>query len=356
MKILSLNFFAATMALVLAGDALASRARVLVMGSGDPSDRILESFGSDGSFYYQDDYNIFYNPALATHANNWVIVEKSNAPGNTSQGGFLIAENNWRYGAYFNRVAPIFGHNKMERLRPVEVILANKISDELSAGGILSYGSFYKAGKKQSDLALRLGVEYGAWEPFGMYKILGSDDVTNPAYTNKQWIVGLKYKWGAWTAYTAYRWLKYDQNDTITEDFESDSVGIGATKKFDVHERTSIYLGTGFWRRTTADHNMIPVNISAEIKMAKEFALRAGLGFLALDRLNEDTLEDRTSGRVGATLTYDNFDFDWVIGARIKGGQDPNNMAHLEDLGDTSSQNFGFTQDFFSAASLSYRW
>ena len=39
------------------------------------------SGGSSGTFYMDDAYNMFYNPAYVTDAKNWAIIEKSNATG-----------------------------------------------------------------------------------------------------------------------------------------------------------------------------------------------------------------------------------------------------------------------------------
>src|SRR5262245_56171533 len=91
MKLLkkSAQLLGLTLCLYFSHNATASRARVMVMGSGDPTGRILGFFGNDGSFYYEDPTNAYSNPALITRYPKTILVEKSNLPGTTSQGSFF---------------------------------------------------------------------------------------------------------------------------------------------------------------------------------------------------------------------------------------------------------------------------
>lgn len=99
--------------------AFASRAKLMVMGTGDGGMFLLNG----GSFYYDEAYNMFYNPSNIVDYKDWFTVEKSNfivaketAPtdgagsatqttlGDRAQGGGVMGFGNVAVGVYFNRV------------------------------------------------------------------------------------------------------------------------------------------------------------------------------------------------------------------------------------------------------------
>src|SRR5579885_2337655 len=79
-------------------NAFASRSRTAVLGTGDGG-----QFLSAGSFFYDDARNIFYNPAYVNDFKNWGIIEKSNFPGGTAEGGFVTSLSSFNLGVYVNR-------------------------------------------------------------------------------------------------------------------------------------------------------------------------------------------------------------------------------------------------------------
>src|SRR5262245_50797905 len=101
------------LALLASTECFASRANVLMYGTGDAGG-IVAPNGQGGTLYRDDAYNIFYNPSFVNDFYNWAIIEKSNRAdavdvGSTAMGGGVAAWRNLRYGVFFNRVGAISG-------------------------------------------------------------------------------------------------------------------------------------------------------------------------------------------------------------------------------------------------------
>jgi hypothetical protein len=140
-------------------DVYASRARVLVEGTGD-SGLILGNNGNMGSFYADDAYNMFYNPAYVNDYKNFGIIEKSNfnsaytsaggnnviatSGGTTAEGGFVTSIGNYSLGLYMNRTDVLSDaiYQNPFNMRPIDVMIGG--DNGLKWGLGLTYSS-YKA-------------------------------------------------------------------------------------------------------------------------------------------------------------------------------------------------------------------
>src|SRR4051812_7704424 len=88
-------------------NAFAARAHLAVMGTGDAG-LLGNAFNSGGSFYYDDAYNMFYNPAYVNDFRNWATIEKFNGSA-SAMGGFATKISNMYLGLFVNRADAIQG-------------------------------------------------------------------------------------------------------------------------------------------------------------------------------------------------------------------------------------------------------
>src|SRR5689334_20085955 len=105
---------------VLAGsNAFASRARTSVMGTGEGAIGVI----GHGSYYYDDNYNIFYNPSYANDFKNWAAIEK-NGGGTKAEGGFVASVSNLNVGVFLDRPGAVVGTYTNAPVRPIDIIVA----------------------------------------------------------------------------------------------------------------------------------------------------------------------------------------------------------------------------------------
>ena len=341
--------------------ALASRATNLVMGSGDaglflsPSGALGTQTGSFGSLFFEDEYNMFYNPAHINEINDWVIIEKSNYSytsqdtgqivGQSAQGGFVLAFLNYRASLFFNRVAGIADYHNASNMRPFDFTLGADLGVPFGLG--VSYASYTDGGHTDQDLNLRLGAKVESFEPFGWYKIIGKQETTNPGRRFREWAMGLKYHYGEWKPYAAYRYSHSESNDSV--------FGIGIGRSSRVSEAVKFHYNVAFWRNRNANESIVPFDIAAEANATSWLVLRGGLGYRFMDREGDSSREvDGTSGRFGATFKFNSVELDTAIGSNVSS----TTVAAKDEIDSTAdSQVFGVGSDsFFTAASLSYSW
>ncbi|MBC7387219.1 MAG: hypothetical protein H7301_13790, partial [Cryobacterium sp.] len=215
-------------ALVLVGmiastSAFASRARNLVMGQGG-----AEFVSGRGSFYYDDAYNFFYNPAYINDYKNWVIIEKDAQ--NQASAGFVTSMMNFNMGVFFNR----------------ENAAANPQADhalDLFFGGDagVKWGvNLMYAGKSAAasntgystanELDARVGLAMNGFDPYISYRMLGKSKISNTEVAKYKGMgAGLRYHYGEWTPYVAYNYNKREVGTEVKND--TYVVGLGRETK-----------------------------------------------------------------------------------------------------------------------------
>ncbi len=230
---------------VLSHSAQAARAKSAVFGTGDGGLMI-----SKGTLYYNDDTNLFYNPAYVNDYKNFAVIEKqtSNAVG-TAEGGFFTSLMNYNLGFYFNRGGFQNGAtyqnvgvtSTIANMHPLEFFVGGE-NMGVKWGGSLSYGSYkvsnanngaFVAGSPVSgipfnnqntkDVTLKGGFTYMELEPFFAYKLNGTDTYqkavspslssTSVTDKNKGWNVGARYRFGEWTPWAMYDYKKKETGD-----------------------------------------------------------------------------------------------------------------------------------------------
>jgi len=345
------QLFVFTLCLLFHSQSFASRARVLVMGSGDGG-VYLDSFGNGGSFSWESPYNIFYNPAYINDHFDWAIVEKSNFPGNTAQGGFVSSLLKYRFGLYLNRVGQLpSAYFHEQDMRPVDIMFG-KENETLKWGVSVHWGSARIAKKSNHDLSVRMGIKWFGLEPWVGGKIIGRDEFSGEILKNSKIDGGFRYRWGEWTPYLAYK------TETLTGTSRAHTYGIGLSRNTEIAEGVEAHYAFSYWRVTNSVRTVVPIEIGVEGEVTSWLKLRGGLEFRWVDQSNNTTASDPTYVRVGASFIYDYLDFDWVVGKSNSlttvGTTTTTNVQETADA--TNSQNFDITNGFFTAASVTYKW
>lgn len=383
--------------IVLAGlivgstNAFASRARNAVMGNGDASGSILNS---SGSMSYDSMYNMFYNPAYVNDFKNWAIVEKRGTT-NTNEGGFVTSMMNFNLGVFMNRTdafglsgAPSLGTainaapgiSTGVTARPIDLVFGGDMGVKWGLG--LTYakqsaGSL-GAGNKSNNLTVRAGVSVADFDPFISWRFAGTNENNSTATKlenkTKDATVGLRYHYGEWTPYAAYRFGKVEETGVAASNGErvkNTSMLIGAGRETKLGESARLIYSVSYAKIKYSDHkatganlvtgsatrSVMPIDLSLEGDLSSWFTIRAGLVYRLMDRtagtLANNTIfagtstqvgsqTDTTTARIGATIHANKFDFDWAFGQGAPGSVD--------------TASFGFDGGTFTAASLSYKW
>ena len=334
---LALGFVAGT-------DAFASRARLVVTGTGDAG-AILD--GAGGSFYVEDAYNMFYNPSYVNEYKDWGIIERSvaggSATGNHPFGGFVTSMMNTNVGVFFNRTSAMGPEASAVNTHPIELIVGGDHGVKWGAG--LSYGHNGNATGTDTDVMLRLGAQFDGLDPFLSYRLIDKEKSIAAGNTYKDMTIGTRYHWGEWTPYTAFRQKKTNGN-TMTNNF-----GLGMGRNAKVAEGVKLHYGFGFWRNVNkaagTSTSVVPVDMSVEGDATSWLALRAGLNYRLWDQTGKATNADAATGRLGATFKWNKLSMDWAVGSGTA-------AAATAETIDNST--FGFDGQFFAATSLQYTW
>lgn len=336
--------------LILSSDVFASRANTAVMGTGEAG-FILNG----GSFFYDDAYNIFYNPAYVNDFKNWAIIEKSNFPRSTAQGGFVTSIANLTFGLYMNRgnevvLAPglagpagSYSSTTVLPLRPIELFLGGDMG--FKWGLSLGWAANNSVVGNSSDVLLNLGAEFGSLEPFGAIKLQGSD----PAGSHNFYRLGTRYKWGEWVPYVALAY--YNDSTILTAKQLAWGLGLGRTAKIADGVRMNYalsYFTSSASGSSNSTRYVFPIDFAVEGDAAPWITLRAGLGYRALDRTDSTSAPDGTTGRFGATVHVNKIDFEWAVGKNL--------LSTAEGASDLDTQSIDIANGFFSTANLTYHW
>jgi hypothetical protein len=349
-----------------ASNAFATRARLLVMGDG------VAGFGglfgsSTGSLYYDDSYNMFYNPVYVNDYKNWATIEKSSANTSggspTAQGGFVTSLMNLNMGVYLNRGDSAVGSwGTGGNYRPID-LTAGMDMGNLKWGFGFTYASF-KAGPTDmtnSLLRLRAGVAIMNLEPFVHFNAIGNDNTSAPGTTvkNKLIVLGTKYHWGEWVPYAAWAQMKAEDVKMLN------GVVLGVGRNTKVAEGVTLNYAVSFIHTSTDipgaavnnNRNIVPIDMSVEADATSWLTARAGLNYHLWDQTMNLSNTVATTGRVGATFHLGKADLDFAVGhSGAASGQAESTAAVGSGFNsDVDSQVFD-VNGFFTAAALTYHW
>ncbi len=388
---------------ILAGsNAFASRAHEVVMGTGDGG-TILNG----GSFFFDDNRNMFYNPAYINDFKNWATIEKSNAPRGTAEAGFVTSFTNFNLGVYFNRGDAFVGFPGLASnqggggstpgttylpdasgsytsgsgagnpLRPIELLVGGDMGVKWGLG--LTYassssnaGTNGKAGTSapatpgnKGYFGAQIGASIANLEPFFGMNFIGRNldkDLNSHYYRG-----GVRYHWGEWTPYAAVLSTNYNDErvaGTLNKLTGTNwGLGLGRSAKiaegvrmnyalsyWNVHEKNETNGGTGTPTvETKWNRSIVPVDMAIEGDLASWITLRGGFAFRIWDSVGGTAAQDvadTTTARLGAGLHFGKADIDFAFGM----GQSATEGAQAD------SQTLGVSENLFTAASLTYHW
>lgn len=353
---------------VVAGNnAFASRARNLIWGQGDGGTGLLNAAGQQGSFYVNDAYNMFYNPAYVNDFGSWATIERYTGTGATAgdaaMGGLATSIGSLKFAAFMNReseTAPYTaGSAGTNLMNPLDLVIGGDMGFKWGLG--LTWAAHRASDTTKSSLLnARLGFAFGDLEPFLDFRILNSDTIADVVTKYNSMGAGLKYHFGEWTPYFA---VHQDSTSvaggTAGNKISRWGIGIGRNMSFGEGVKVNYQIGHFLVANGSsaavsgagagATRTVIPVNVSAEGDVISWLTLRAGLGYNLMDRVGGVSAANATTGRMGATIHVGKLDIDWTIG-----GSAGSAAAEVGD-GQADINTFGVGDAFFTSTGVTYK-
>ncbi len=368
----SLVFIMLLSALAFTNESQASRARLIVLGTGDAG-MLLDgaitaagtvAYGGGGSFFYNDPYNMFYNPSYVNDFKDWAVVEKSNfagpafAGGSTAQGGFVTSFFNFNIGVYVNRIDAVrtLSVASAAATRPIEITFGADMGVKWGLGVLVANRNTATA--TDQIYTIRAGAQFMDFDPFVHYSV-GGQDQTGGTSNHTAMTFGMRYHWGEWIPFATYR-----QDKTTTAatnvDNKTDAWGVGMGRESKVSDSMKTMYSIAFVRATStaaADHSVVPFNFGVEGDVTSWLTLRAGLGYNVYDKTGGNSAGDTTTGRIGASIKVGKADLAFAFGkAGFSAGTQTTGEAPSGTAQNVDGQNFDLGSGLFTAASLSYKW
>jgi hypothetical protein len=359
----------------VSNESHASRARLIVMGSGDAG-MFLDSaitaagtpaYGGGGSMFYNDPYNMFYNPAYVNDYKDWAIVEKSNfvgpnatTAGTTAQGGFVMSMFNFNIGLFMNRIDGVrtLSAASATATRPIELIIGADMGIKWGLGVMVASRSTSSTVTDQI-ITVKAGVSVADFEPFAHFSV-GGQDQTAGTNNHQAMSFGMRYHWGEWTPYAAFR---QDKTTTVTTSFDNrtEAWGVGLGRESKVAEGVKTMYSLSFMRATSTlvsapDHSMVPINFAVEGEAASWLTLRAGVTYAFYDKSGGNSVGDTTTGRLGASIKVGKAALDFAFASAPLTIAGAANEASGITAQSVDAQRFDMGAGLFTAASLSYKW
>jgi len=291
--------------------AFASQAKNLVSGGGDAGN-ILGDTGMNGSFYTNDEYNIFWNPSFINGQKSWAIIENGEDSGSDTSAGFVTAMGGLNVGAFFGREAP-------QGSQAIDVIVGGDMGMKWGVG--LTQTLSQTNSNKASTTTLKAGVQVADFEPFASFDVKntanGTDNATNTT-------VGTRYHYGEWTPYAAYNTSKAAG---ATDSDNKWGLGLGRNAKMG---EVSMDYALSYWH-TDAGYS-VPLNLMLSADASSWMTVRVGFAHDI-----RASAASPTSTNIGATFKMGKADLDMVVGNNTAGS-------------------FGIDENLFANAGLKYSW
>ncbi len=335
---------------VMSAPAFASKARLNSLGQD----------GYNGSFFINDNRNIFLNAANVNNFKNLASLElgaDSLAGGAQGEGTVLFGAGNLVYGVNLGHEGTIAQSRAL--LGAGAASGSSDILDIFVGGdagvkwGASASVGFAKnsVGNKENTVAARFGVIAGDLEVFTSLSIYNKIEnaAGNDLFKGKfGGQVGATYKLNDFKVYGAVKRLDGTVAGTVKNDATIYLVGAGYTKG--LNDKATIYANADF-NMGNADvlgsgtYWYVPLTVGLEYNAKTWLTLR---GFATQTFHVEDLATaqkgDSTNVGAGASLKFDTFTVDTSLAA----GANPASQG--------SGASVGFTNDIFGTVSATYRW
>lgn len=411
--------------LLVGGNAMATVARQAVLGNqpvfttaGGANSITTNSV--NGSLWYDDDYNVFYNPAYVNDNKNYATVQKG------LEGGWFKSEfENFAYGVYVNRggtgntgaqygssglVAPGFGNttafvgaaNTLDTMRPIDLFFGGDTGLKWGAHVAWAYNRNQLVGLQPNNGSAEvtnrywhfdLGAEVMGFEPFigatVFSKYQNSVATQAPASADlNEFNAGFRYKYEGWTPYAVFK--KFRESGIATGaanqlQTRNNIVGVGVGHDTKVADGVHVLKNIGVWMSSVEDDNgvaaaitggqpnadaqkdykdyVLPINVAIEAEATSWLTLRAGASF---DVINNRKYASTNKGNNPNPVAITNANVSLAgntsfrVGSTVKFGK-----LHVDSAFGTGAgagaaaldgQNTGFDSQTFALLSTSYHW
>lgn len=357
-----------------------------------------------GSLWYDDDYNVFQNPATIFDSHNQASLSVG---GNTAlQGGAFVTHDYFAFGAYINRSEQLslgqpgggferfqnaggssaaFGANS-----PAEfffgidygvkggVHLTTARQREILGGGSDRTARYWHVDAGADLLGLQpfVGVSFASQ----YVEATPTPMTTDLKSTLDQFDAGVRYHYESFSPY--FIWNQQREQvwavpSRTSVGATTRSFGVGVGHEISPYDGLRVYSHLGFWRAGLNDTSdlgvsgygrsdwtryVVPLNVAAEYDYAEWLTFRAGLAYDPVNIVIKQEGSATTSSgktywqngglrpRLGATISYKQAMFDLAF------GKGPNTVATNIDASGRRNFNLGLSRDIFAVVTMNLKW
>jgi hypothetical protein len=344
------------------GSAHASSPRITALGA--------DGFGtlSDGiSLFFDDDRNIFYNPAELNTYNNFAILQEG-------EGGFFRGGDMINYGFYFGRNSTVFDTANGiftaggQAYGDLSTATDNDMLELFVAGdmGVQWGASLYYV----APVVEGTGVETEEFENIGINlganvsnidiwvnANLGGEGESDPDTTYEGDLglrVGAKTELMGWVPFINYEsgTAEFEINGTGTRDFERTQISLGVGRTYDVDEGVKVITGVAYEMKNTENdpsvdntlsdtevtETTLPIHVGVEAMATSWLTLRAGTQYALVDTYEFDGGEENSFNRnrvdpqLGGTFEFGDFRADFSYAQDFTQSGANNGVNYIGDV------------------------
>lgn len=376
---------------VIAAPAFASKARLQALGE-----------STNGSFFIQDNRNVFLNAAEVNNNKDLVTLEwgsgkttdTDTAP--NAEGGVIKSINNMVYGIHlgrttsFNNTLNTFTTTGAGAVTPYAA--SNTVDVFVGGDAGMKWGANLTwaqsnddaytpvaagtAGKAEAkSLDLNLGVQMGDLAAYVKGGILGQASAKDAAGVKAvdlkrkhELEIGASYKVTDYTVFAQVNNNKFDDKAAANADIKGTSAQVGVARTEKLNDKTMAFVKlSGQWSKveglnaagTAATANnetktiAVPVSVGMEHDAASWLTLRGSVGQNLWSKQDDDatkkrTIANSTNVNAGATLKFGDLSVDGVVGTGNNGAG--NIAATNQEVGVLSLDNL------MTRVSMTYRF
>ncbi|MBS1959723.1 MAG: hypothetical protein JST80_09650 [Bdellovibrionales bacterium] len=369
--------------MIIAAPAFASRARLEALGE-----------GKNGSYYIQDNRDIFLNPAHISKYKKKLYLELGGASGTaatgagatdgsgtsgTAQGGFTNTFGDYTYGLWMNNnndfwQAAATGSGGNGFAAP-----ESQLDFFLGGEGSMAWGlNLFYAGNaakvagissSASTFGVGFGIDMNNFQVWANVDILGKSTIDNGATNGNElkekvsFDAGLSYAQENWTWFGKFMNFGTDTNTVVTTERRYSMYGIGGGYKHEMSKATTMFA------RIEADMDKddtngvatqsydIPVVVAAESQALSWLAIRGSIAYSLFGQQWTETTRNSFGGSTtvaaGVGMTFGDVQIDGLVAssAANNGG-----AATGFGTGNRANQTFGFGDNMISRIGLTYNF
>lgn len=327
---------------VLAAPAFASKARLQALGE-----------DTNGSFYIQDNRNIFLNASEVNNQKDFVTYELAN-DSTTGEGGFIRNAGNLVWGAHMGRNlsynaslgdVEATGSDALTASNALDLFIGGDAgvkwgvqltrsaqTDEAFDGT----GTAYDNGDAETNVMdLAVGVSQGAWAAYVKYGLTGTTEIKDStteldAERTGAWEIGGSYNWNGYTAFLQRSQSTIEEKEADSE-VESSSTTVGVARQDKLNDKAVMFTKVAYNMANEdikdgdeTSSNDLTATIGLEFDAASWLTLRGSVAQEVL--INNEETDPNAGSKVekteanttvvaaGATLKFGDLSIDGMAG------------------------------------------